>query len=387
MTHRHDVVIVGAGPYGLAAAAHLRAKGFDAAVFGQPFDFWRTQTPVGMWLRSPIVASAISDPQGALTLPRYAAGIGHRLVGPTPAELFCDYGLWFAQQAVPDLDQRNVKQVDRVSRGFHLMLDDGESCAADRVVVAAGVGKFGWRPPQFADLDASVASHTLDHRDLGRFAGQRVSVVGGGQSALESAALLHEAGSDIDILIRAPEVRWLGQRSWLHKWPLGPMLYAPPDVGPAGVSQLVARPALFRRLPRRTQLRLGPRSIRPAGSGWLRPRLASVPIRTGVNVRRATRVGRQVRLELENGSQQTVDHVLLGTGYRVDLAKYSFLSSDLVASIATARGYPLLSKGFETSVPGLHILGAPAAWSFGPLMRFVAGSDFAARGLAGSLGS
>jgi hypothetical protein len=45
-------------------------------------------------------------------------------------------------------------------------------------------------------------------------------------------------------------------------------------------------------------------------------------------------------------------------------------------------GYPILGRGFESSIPGLHFLGAPAAWSFGPTMRFVSGSWYAARQLA-----
>jgi FAD-dependent urate hydroxylase len=76
-----------------------------------------------------------------------------------------------------------------------------------------------------------------------------------------------------------------------------------------------------------------------------------------------------------------VDHVLLGTGYRVDVSKYDFLSPDLVHTIRRSNGYPRLDKGLETSVPGLHILGAPAAWSFGPLMQFVSGARYAAQSL------
>jgi hypothetical protein len=75
-----------------------------------------------------------------------------------------------------------------------------------------------------------------------------------------------------------------------------------------------------------------------------------------------------------------VDHVLLATGYLVDIAKYNFLNP-LLQQIKTVNGYPSLSRNFESSVHGLHFIGAPAAWSFGPLMRFVAGVDFAARRL------
>ena len=58
-----------------------------------------------------------------------------------------------------------------------------------------------------------------------------------------------------------------------------------------------------------------------------------------------------VRLRLDDGSDRTVDHVLLATGYRVDLSNYRFLSPALTGAIACVGGYPVLSDAFETSVP------------------------------------
>jgi hypothetical protein len=159
------------------------------------------------------------------------------------------------------------------------------------------------------------------------------------------------------------------------------LLYAPPDVGPAFVSQVVARPDAYRRMSRALQDRLAIRSVRPAGAGWLRPRLNDVSIRSGLQTTHVERDGDRVRLQFSDASEQTVDHVMLGTGYRVDLSRYGFLDPKLVRTVTCVNGYPRLAAGFETSVPGLHIVGAPAAWSFGPLMRFVAGSGFAAREL------
>jgi cation diffusion facilitator CzcD-associated flavoprotein CzcO len=247
------------------------------------------------------------------------------------------------------------------------------------VVAAAGIERFAWRPPEFAELPPHVVSHTVDHRDLREFAGKRVLIAGGGQSGLESAALLHEMGADVEVLVKNPAVVWLTRR-WQHKTPiLSDMLYAWPDVGPAGVSHLVARPALYRKMPRRLQDRLARRSIRAAGAAWLVPRLQDVPIRTGLSVREAARSNGHVALRLDDGSRRTADHVLLATGYKVDVTKYEFLSPELAGRIHTVNGHPRLDYGFETNIPGLHVVGAPAAWSHGPLMRFVAGAAFAAR--------
>lgn len=381
---RCDVAIVGAGPYGLSAAAHLRlAEGLEMCVFGEPMSFWERHMPVGMLLRSPREGSHISAPSRALTLDAYQSASGNHVSNPVPLDRFIDYGRWFQRQAVPEVDERRVTCIEPDTAGFRLTLLDGETLKSRRVIVATGIRPFAWRPPQFRSLPPLLASHSSDHPDLGRFAGQQVVVIGAGQSAFESAALLHEVGADVEILARAPVVHWLGRRPWLHTCkPVSRLLYAPAEVGPALVSHLVAAPDWFRQLPRRLQDRLGQRSIRPAGARWLRPRLEGVPITTGMTVISAAPVGERLSIRLDDGSERRVDHVLLATGYRVDISRYEFLTKELLASIRRIDGYPQLNAEFECSVAGLHFLGAPAAWSFGPLMRFVAGTEFAARVLS-----
>jgi cation diffusion facilitator CzcD-associated flavoprotein CzcO len=336
--------------------------------------------PKGMLLRSPLPGTHLSDPDGALNLQGYQAACGNHILAPLPLHRFIDYGRWFQRQAVPNLDRRKVERLEKAGTDFRLTTEDGEILKARRVIVAAGIMPFAWRPPQFKFLPSELASHTCEHRDLTHFAGKKVIVVGGGQSALESAALLHELGADIEVLVRAPLVRWLWRRPWAHTFPpVARLLYAPPDVGQAGISQLVARPDWFRRLPRVLQNNLGKRAIRPAGAAWLKSRCQDIPITTGRAVLSATSVGEGVALKLSDGSERRADHVLLATGYRVDISRYPFLTRELLTSIRRVEGYPQLDAGFESSVPGLHFLGAPAAWSFGPLMRFVAGTDFTSR--------
>jgi len=195
---------------------------------------------------------------------------------------------------------------------------------------------------------------------------------------------MHEAGADVSVFIQQSVVHFLRQHPWTHKGLLGRLLYAPADVGPAGVSQLVALPSLFRRMPRRAQNRLAKRSIRPAGAAWLKPRLESVPISTSRSVESAIPIdnARKLRIRLNDSTERQVDHVLLATGYRVDISKYPFLGRQLLGHIRRVDGFPVLDRGFESSMSGLHFVGATAAWSFGPLMRFVAGVEFAARALA-----
>src|SRR3954470_3078084 len=140
-----QTVVVGAGPYGLAAAAHLRGAGVDVHVLGRPMSFWSEQMPVGMLLRSPFVACSISDPQGSLTIADYERAAGLEHAEPVPLDRFVDYGNWFRAEAGLDVDERMVSRISRNGR-FHIELTDGESLTAQNVVVAAGIADFANRP-------------------------------------------------------------------------------------------------------------------------------------------------------------------------------------------------------------------------------------------------
>lgn len=387
MDNSIDVTIIGAGPYGLSAAAHLRTiKGLEIRVFGVPMSFWDDNMPVGMFLRSAWTATHIADPNGLLTLEAYEAASGQQFSTPVPLDQFIKYGRWYQGQTVPEVDRRKIIRVEAAPSGFRLHISGGESFGSRRVVIAAGIGSFARRPPEFDGLPASLATHTSEHHDFQKFAGKRILVVGGGQSALESGALLHEANAEVEIVAKSPRIHWL--QGWASKtlhYGLGKftkeLLYAPTDVGPAGLSQLLARPDWVRRLPRSLQDKLRKRATRPAGARWLVNRLKDVPIRLGTSIVSAAVVGEQVKVLLHDGSERTVDHVLLGTGYKIDISKYEFLAPELLESIRRFNGFPLLKAGLETSVPGLHILGAPAAWSLGPLMQFVSGTHYVSRAL------
>jgi len=379
-----EIAILGAGPYGLAAAAHLRAAGVEPLVLGEPMEFWRGNMPAGMLLRSAWEASHIADPRRELTLDRFEAETGE-LSRPVSLEDFLRYGAWYQGRAVPDVDRRRVTRLGvdgGDGGGLELELDDGAVVRARRAVVAAGLHPFGRRAAPYDALPDELASHSSQLLDLRPFAGRDVLVAGAGQSALESAALLHEAGAGVEVLARAGTVHWLRGAGLRRR--LGPfrgLLYPSTDVGPPGLNQIVARPAVFRRFPLGWQGRMAYRSIRPAGAAWLVPRLEGVPLTLGRRTVAVEAADGRARVTLDDGSVREVDHVLAATGYPVDVTRYPFLAPAVVERLAVRRGYPLLGRGLESSVPGLHFLGAPAAESFGPLMRFVSGTGYAARAL------
>lgn len=386
--HRADcnVTIIGAGPYGLSAAAFLRAANVEARIFGEPMAFWERQMPAGMCLRSNWGASHIADPRHELTLEAYCRVNGNDMPKPIPLERFVAYGRWFRGQAVPNLESRQVRTIEIDPRGFKVTVSDGEQFSSRRVVVATGISPFAVRPAEFDKIPLELASHSSEHSDLRKLAGRQVVVIGAGQSALESAVLLKEAGIAVEVIARQKALNWVGIHPRLHHLGMiSRMLYSDRDVGPAGISRLVAMPHLFRKFPRAFQDRTAYRAIRPAGAGWLQPRLTGVTITLGRRIASANVAGGQLRLSLDDGQERLVDHALLATGFRVDISRYQFLSQELSNRVKTANGYPVLKRGLESSIPGLHFIGKSAAWSFGPLLGFVSGAEFASTELVHSI--
>src|ERR1700689_256889 len=132
-----DVAVIGAGPYGLSAGAHFKAKGISTCVFGEPMEFWASKMPEGMLLRSPRVASNLSDPDRAFTLEAYEAASKKEPCAPLPLDTFVEYGKWFRHQLGSNLDPRTVLRVDRDSQAFRLTLQNGGEIRVKYVVIAA----------------------------------------------------------------------------------------------------------------------------------------------------------------------------------------------------------------------------------------------------------
>jgi FAD-dependent urate hydroxylase len=377
------VAIVGAGPYGLAAAAHMRAANVPIRIFGDALSFWRGNMPAGMKLRSPWAGTHIAEPRGRFLLDDYYRQAGMKVSKLLPVKNFIDYGLWFQRHVAPDLDTRAVTRVEALDTGFRLVLEDGDTFFARRVLMATGLLGHEYRPAQFDALPRALVSHSCEHTDSKRYHGKRVAVIGRGQSACESAALLHEAGADVEIICRGDLV-WNadpGQRSTLRKAVramLGNMLIPPSQVGPFPYNWLNEAPGLIHHMTEAARDRLNERSLRATAILWLRPRLKGVPVDQSRSILAARKDGDGVALTLDNATKR-FDHVLMATGFRIDVDKMSMIEPRLREKIVRHDGLPVLNGGFESSVRVLHFVGAAAVASFGPLLRFIAGAGFAAR--------
>lgn len=377
-----EVAVIGAGPYGLSVAAHLKQAGIATQVFGEPMGFWRYNMPKGMMLRSPWRATHLSDPEGALSLDAYSSQQHINTGKPLPVEQFVAYGEWFQKRAVPEVDRRAVRLVDLSTDCFRLTLADGESLSADRVVIATGLVNQDYWPPVFHDLPSELVTHTSRHASFSQFRGKRIAVIGRGQSACESAALLAEAGASVEIISRGA-IHWLDTaENALARKPLRrrlrEVLASPAEIGPFPLSWLVEVPSLVRCLPESSRDEFTRRCLRPAAAGWLLSRFADVTCSPRRTITAARQRAGHIELELDDGTR-TFDHVLLGSGYRVDITRIGILASQVLERIDCADGSPLLGNGFESSLPKLHFVGSYAVGSFGPLLRFIAGTFYAAR--------
>jgi thioredoxin reductase len=384
-----ETAIVGAGPYGLSLAAHFKSKGLPFRIFGRPMDSWLRHMPKGMQLKSDGFASTISDPDDSFTLKHFCAerGIEYADMGtPVRLDTFSAFGLAFRDRIVSELEDKLVTVVERASNGFLLRLDDGEIVRARHVVLAVGITHFAYIPPALTPLPEEFFSHSFAHHDLEPFRGRAVAVIGGGSSAIDLAALLHEIGADVHLVARTTELKFHERQQTDRPRSLWERVrYPQSGIGPGLKSRLFANsPMAFHYLPESLRLKFVRTHLGPAGGWFAKEKISGrVPLALGYSVERAEVKGAKVLLQLNGVDGRSreirVDHAIAATGYRVDLERLKFLSSEIRNSIKAVDSAPVLSRNFESSIPGLYFVGVAAANSFGPVMRFAYGATFAAR--------
>jgi len=381
-----DVAIVGPGPYGLSVAAQLRSRGVSCRVFGPPMKFWRDM-PRGINLKSFAFATNLAVPESGHTFPEWCRARGLEDLEPCSMESFATYGLWIKDRFVSDVDPALVTNVAaREGGGFEVTLETGARIRSRRVVLSTGLSYFAETPAPLRALPPELASHTFHHTDYARFAGQDVAVVGAGASAIEAAALLHEAGARAQLLARGSEAiihgRMNKDRSLIER------LRNPNSVlGPGRKNWLIENfPLALRVLPEERRARIATGYLPPAAPWWIKDRFeGNVQLSLRTEVVSAERIGNKVRLGLRDaGRERTleVDHVVSGTGYEFDLDRLPMLDPKIRQRLRRVARGPSLSIHFESSIPGLYFLGPVASLSFGPLFRFVCGARYAAPAVA-----
>ncbi|HEX3982542.1 MAG TPA: NAD(P)-binding domain-containing protein, partial [Acidisoma sp.] len=355
-------------------------------IAGSIMGAWVEAMPEGMFLKSEGFALDLFEPGGRLTLAAYCAAndIPYAHTGvPISKEIFIAYGRQFQKEFVPEVEERKAAVVKRTESGFETEFEDGHRVRSRRVVVAAGIASYARIPDPLQRLPRSLSSHSSEHSIFERFAGQTVAVIGGGSSAMDTAAALRRRGAHVTVYARRHDIRFqtpLGRRSVWDK------LRAPmTSLGPGWKSVLCTEaPLLFHRMPNEFRTKIISRYLGPAPGWVVRDEVEGrIAIIGGTTVSGASVQDGRAHLILshEDGSVSTTaaDHVICATGFAISVGRTKFLDTGLADQIKHVQGSPLLTSHFESSVPGLYFIGPVAANAFGPMLRFACGAGFAAR--------
>ena len=345
----------------------------------------------GTLLKSFGFASGLYDPGEKFTLARFCQEQGlpySDVVTPVSIETFIAYGLEFQKRYVPDLVQTDIWSVRRSPEGFALMTQTGERVLARRVVVAAGITHFGHIPSIFGNLSEDLVTHSSQHKNMTKFAGRTVAVIGAGASAADLAGLLHESGAEVHLIVRrdamhfhdppSPEPRALYQRILMPRSGLG-------QGWPARLCTDL--PLAFHKLPANFRLLAVQRVNGPAPGWFSRDKVVGrVIVHAGANLKRVNVHGNRVRLQYSKrddiDKELNVDHVIAATGYKVQVQRLTFLDEELRRQMKTVADTPVLNSNFESSIRGLYLVGLAASPSFGPLCRFAYGAKFTSNRIA-----
>lgn len=380
-----DVAIIGAGPYGLSTAAYLQSHRVDFRIFGSTMRFWRDMLPDSA-LKTFDFATSIYGPKSGHRFVDYCRDRGIGLEEPIPMSVFAEYGVWAQRTLVPQVEDIEVAHVAPDPSGFRIELASGETVRSRRVVVAVGVGYFPHIPEELARISPDDLTHTFARRDYSALRGKDVTVIGGGQSAIEAAAFLQKSGARTRMLVREQRLLFAGRtekrRPWIER------LRRPQSVAGVGWDGLILQYAktYFHYVPEPRRVRFTKRSAFPFGTWWLKDYIdGKVEVLAESTVQSARAEGGRIVLSVRTPSgirEIVTDHVVAGTGYHVDVARIPFLARSIIEALDKIERTPRLSINFESSHPGLYFIGPIAALSFGPLLRFVTGAEFAAPAIA-----
>jgi thioredoxin reductase len=386
-----DVLVIGAGPFGLSISTHLRNRGVEHTIVGRPMNTWRAHMPLGLFLKSEPYGSAISAPARGYDIATYSKLHGFDdyvdRIGPLSLDRFLGYADWFTEQLVPDIQDITVTSVVPTGDGFKVEFADEAPAFVRQVIVATGVLPYARVPGELSGLPSDLMTHSAVHGRLDQFAGRRVAVIGAGQSALQTAALLNEAGADVQVVARRRQLNWEGRNpDVMHL--LDHIKRPKTTLCEGWACAFYVSPDVFRMLPPDLRARKALTTFGPRGAWWLRDRVEGViDVLTGHRLKSAEPHGSGVRVHLDGPERSSIeaDHVIAGTGFRIDMSRLTFLSEDIQTGLVTRANCPTVTRAGESSVPGLYFAGVPAMVSLGPGVRFIAGTHHTVAQLARSV--
>jgi thioredoxin reductase len=344
-----------------------------------------------MFLKSEPYGSVISAATRGYDIATYATLHGFDdyvdRVGPLSLERFLEYTDWFTDQLVPDVRDLTVTNVTPGDGGFKVEFAEEAPAFARQVIVATGLLPYMHIPPELSGLPSDLMTHSSVHDRLDQFSGRRVVVIGAGQSALQTGALLQEAGAEVQVVARRHDLIW--EEAVAQELRLPDYILRPPSKLCEGWGCAFAdSPDAFRLLPESVRVRKALTSFGPKGAWWLRDRVEDVvEVLTGHQLKSAEPHGSGVRLHLDGSKRSSIeaDHVIAGTGFRIDVSRLTYLSPEIQTGLTTRGNCPLVNRAGESTIPGMYFAGALTSVSLGPGVRFISGTHQTAPQLAKSV--
>ncbi|MGH7884602.1 MAG: NAD(P)-binding domain-containing protein [Thermodesulfobacteriota bacterium] len=370
------LLIIGAGPFGLSMAAYCKHNKIDHLVVGNSMDFWKSNMPGGVFLRSG--TDWHLDPLNIHTIKKYMKINDLKLKKSEPLSLdfYLGYVDWFVKEKGIQPINSIITKLDCLTgsrRRFTVELNNGEKIQAENVLLALGFKYFKNVPEDLSLIfPENRFSHTCDLVELEKLKNKRCLIIGGRQSAFEWAALLSEAGAKSVYVSHRQDTPKFTESDW--SWVL-PML-----------DKIVEDPGWFRNLSRKEREEIDKRfwtEGRLKLEPWLAPRLKSdsIKILPETNVTNCRELpNNDLHVEFDSGETLILDYIILATGYKVNMNNIPFLSSgNILEKLELINGFPVLDDYLQTNISGLFVTSMAASQQFGSFFAFTVSANASAR--------
>jgi len=367
MNIKTDLLIIGAGPFGLSMAAYAKHHNLDFLIVGKTMEFWKNNMPDGMYLRSGIDWHI--DPVEEHTFYNFLESQNGKPADTNPISLnlYLQYTEWFRRGKGIDPINSYVTKLDNSKENnypFKAYMDNGSVIESKATVIAIGFGYFKYIPEELSsDIPDDKFSHTCDLVNFSNLKSKSCLIIGGRQSAFEWASLISKAEANKIYVAHRHKTPEFKQSDWLWVTPI--------------VEEMADNSEYYVKLSKEEKEVINNRFWKE-GRLKLEPWLAGIKYDKKINIYPESKIASisindrgLIQVLLDRGDRFEVDHIIFATGYKVDISRVPFLSSgNVLENIEKNNGYPKLKTGMQSSVPGLYFTSFPATQDYGAFFGF-----------------
>lgn len=355
------VLIIGAGPYGISLFNELTRQNISCLMVGIPFSLWMHHMIPRLNLRSNILASEIYSIDKRFSWQNYFKSleldlnIDKRM--RIPVAWFQNYARWVWDQLPEKKIEEKIIHLEDNQNTFFATTQSGINIEAEKVVIATGVGNHLFIPPSLQILSKERVAHSYHTKQYENNKNNKILVIGAGQSAADTLIALSP----------------INNMTWVHRKPV--IYYHEPLNIPQSIFNIIHHlTPVFYYFPRTINKLFGYKFTAPTIDPIVKDKINTS------HVQEFNLSIEDLKLEEVNGEiishtlDQSFHQIISCTGFHFQLGNYKFLDPGIKNKIlVNKRNVPILNWQFETSVPGLFMIGGIAEFSHGPAARFMMG--------------